>query len=91
MKLTQSGSIKEELKEIPRRNWWKYTFLVPLILFVVIGVIGLFDPEYDSRQYLLFGILLLLNHLSASFLNKQLHRQVLGFVAIIIAVVILFI
>ena len=27
MKLTQGGTVVEELKGIPKRNWWKITFV----------------------------------------------------------------
>jgi len=91
MKLTEGGSIKEELEAIPKRNWWKYTFLVPPLLILFMGIINLFMPERESTIFLLIGSVLLLNHLAASFLKKSSHIRIAGFSGMTIGLIFLYI
>ena len=84
MRLTNGGSIREELNEIPTRNWWKYGFLIPPVLFIALGVIDLFMSGPKLNIFLLIGSGLLLNHLSASFLKKRSHIRIAGFSGVVI-------
>ncbi len=90
MKLTKGGSIREELNEIPTRNWWKYGFLFPPILFFTLGVIDLFMSGPKLNMFLLIGAILLTNHLSVSFFKKSSYKKASGFLAIIFTLIFIY-
>ena len=75
MKLTKGGTIREELKEIPTRNWWKYGYLVPIALILILGVIDLFMSGPALNIFLIVGPLTLFNHFSISFYKKESHKK----------------
>jgi len=86
MKLTETGSIRKDLEAIQTRGWWKYGFLIPPLMFLLIGVVNAFIPEYESAQFLLIGMMLLLNHLSVSFLKERFYKKLSSLASMIFAI-----
>jgi len=90
MKLTRAGSIREELNDIPTRNWWKYGFLVPIVLILLLGVIDLFMSSPSLNIWLVAGSLFLFNHLSVSFFKKKSHKKISSFISMAFALILLY-
>jgi len=74
MDLTKGGTVADELKDIPTRRWWKVTFAIPAILFLIIGLIDLFLSKGQSFQILLIGLMLTSSQLATSVLKKPTYQ-----------------
>ncbi len=74
MILTKGGSIIEELKDIPKRKWWRISMLIPPLLAILLGVIDLSMSEEFHPSFFLIGMLFLLPQITANYLKKKSHR-----------------
>ena len=90
MKLTQGGTVVEELKGIPKRNWWKITFAVPPIIFLVLGVIDFVVSTDHRTTILLIGLLLASNHLATSILQNILYKKIAGSLSLIFSLLVIY-
>lgn len=90
MKLTQSGTVLEELKDIPKRNWWKITFAVPPIVFLVLGVMDVIVSTNHRTTILLIGLMLSSNHLATSILQSNTHKKIAQSLSLIFSLILLY-
>ena len=75
MILTKGGSIIEELKDIPKRKWWRISMLIPPLLAILLGVIDLSMSEEFHPSFFLIGMLFLLPQITANYLKKKSHKK----------------
>ena len=90
MDLTKGGSVGDELKNIPNRTWWKVTFAIPALLFLVLGMIDLLVSQGHRFQILLIGLMLGSSQLANSVLKKAAHKTGAQTLSLIFAIMLLY-